>query len=68
MNDRNQLVEDTITALEKITEGNVTNAINAALYAAASLAKAENISRAVFEQGASATFDNVFGRANNNLN
>ena len=65
MKDRNQLVEDTITALEKITEGNVTNAINAALYAAASLAKAEDISRAVFEQGAAATFDNVFGRTKN---
>jgi hypothetical protein len=64
MNDRNQLIDDTITALEKITEGNVTNAINAALYSAATLAKAEGISRAVFEQGASATFDNVFGESN----
>lgn len=65
MNSRNQLIDDTLLALEKITEGNTTNAINAALYAAATLAKAEDISRAVFEQGASATFDNVFGRTNN---
>lgn len=64
MTARNQLIDDTLVALEKITEGNTTNAINAALYAAACLAKTEGISRAIFEQGASATFDNVFGRRN----